>query len=90
MPASSEMAKDADEAKSESSWAALAKGRKDTGGALTWRVIWRSWRSQDRGRGLKADPWIPKGRWATGQLGQKLHEKKKVKSRTKAGNESGW
>ena len=41
------------------------------GGALTWRVICPR---------PKADPWIPKGRRATGQLGQKL-QKKKVKSR---------
>ena len=31
--------------------------------------------------GLKADPWILKGRWATGQLGQKIQ--KEVKKRSK-------
>ena len=36
--ASSRMAQDVDEAKSESSWNALAKGRKETGGALEGEV----------------------------------------------------
>ena len=36
---------DVDEAMSESSWTALAKGRKETGGALSRRVKWRSWKS---------------------------------------------
>ena len=74
MSASSQMEKDADEAMSESSWTAQAKGKE------------RDWWSIDRegdmeklevvglGPGLKADPWISKGRWATGQLGQKLKE----------------
>ena len=44
MSASSQMVK-ADEALSESSWTVLAKGRKEAGGALTWRVNWRSWKS---------------------------------------------
>ena len=44
MSASFRMAQEVDEAKSESSWTALAKGRKETVGALTWRVKWRSWR----------------------------------------------
>ena len=37
MSASSKMARDA---MSESSWAALAKGRKETCGALIWSVKW--------------------------------------------------
>ena len=39
-------------------------------------MIWRSWRSQVLGPGPKADPWIPKGRWVTGQFGQKSQEQK--------------
>ena len=39
-----------------------------------------SWTSPARWKDLapKADPWIPMGRWATGQLGQRL-QKKEVK-----------
>ena len=44
MSASFKMAKDADDAMSESSCTALAKGQEEAGGALTWRVKWRSWK----------------------------------------------
>ena len=44
------MAKDADEAMPESSWTALAKGKERAGGALTWRVNWRSWKSHEATR----------------------------------------
>ena len=60
MSASSQMTQDVDEPMSGSSWTALAKERREeVGGALTRRVKRRSWRSQVRGPGLKADPWIP-------------------------------
>ena len=42
MSASSKMAKETDDAMSESSWTGLAK---EIGGALTWRVKWKSWKS---------------------------------------------
>ena len=37
---------------SESSWTALARGRKETDGASTWKVKWKSWRMEvcDRDR----------------------------------------
>ena len=41
--------------------------RKETGGALTWKVIWRSWRSKVFCPGPKADPWILRrkmGHWS--------------------------
>ena len=46
------------------------KGKKEAGVALTWRVK-REKPEGDRSvvRGLKAAPWIPEGRWATGHLG---------------------
>ena len=44
MSASSRMAQEMEEAKSEASWTALAKKRKETGGASTWKVKLRSWR----------------------------------------------
>ena len=66
MSASSWVAQDADDAMDESSLTALAKEKE------------RDWWSVDlEGAGPKADAWIPKGRRATGQLGQK----KKVRNR---------
>ena len=77
MSASSRMAQDADDATSESSWTALAKEKE-----RDWSLDLEG--EMDKlevvGPGPKADPWIPKGRWDTNQLGQKL-QKKKVKSR---------
>ena len=70
----------ADEAKSESSWTALQKGRKEAVGALTWRVKWRSWKLWVRGPGLKADLWIPKRRWVTDQLGVKAAREERWKA----------
>ena len=69
MSASSKMAKGADEAISDSSWTALAKGKElgwwsiDLEGEMEKLEVMGPW------SGMKADPWIPKGRWATGQLG---------------------
>ena len=76
MSASSRMAQEVDEATSESSWTLRQKRRKETGGALTWRVKWRSLRSKEVFLLPKADPWIPKGRWATGQLGPRQQKRK--------------
>ena len=40
-----------------------------------WERHW--WSIDFLGPGPKADPWIPKGRWATGQFGQKSQKKVK-------------
>ena len=49
---------------------------------------WSSWRSKEVFLGLKADPWIPNGRWSIGQLGYVLQKnevkkKKELKTRNK-------
>ena len=70
------MGKDADEAWSESLWSALAKSKErgwwssDPEGEMEKLEVIGPW-SETEGA-----PWIPKGRWATGQLGQKRQERK--------------
>ena len=71
MSASSRMAQEVDEATSESSWTALAKGKErywwctDLEGELEKLEVCQ-----------KATPWNPKGRWATRQIAQRLQERK--------------
>ena len=70
--------RDADDATSASSWTSPARWKERDWGSADLEGERRSWRSKDVFLGPKADPWISKGRWATGQLGQRL-EKKEVK-----------
>ena len=76
MSASFKMAKDADEAMSESSWTALAKGKERGWWSIDLEGETEKLEVMARGLGLKADLWIPKERWNTGQLEQKLQERK--------------
>ena len=70
MSASSRMAQEVDEARSESFWTALAKEKE------------RDWWSVDlEGEVEKlevSDPWNPKGRLATSQVVHRLEERKRI------------